>query len=537
MNANSANPGENAGSSEKSRLCYVIMPFSGTKSCSEDQWTRIFEDLIKPAVEGAGLGYECRRSEATRGNIIKAIVRSLYEAHVVIADLTDQNPNVFYELGVRHALQDRTILLAQSRKSVPFDLRPYATHVYNWKDGAAQEKFRTKLIHLLADVDAKPDRPDNPVSDFLTDPAHRRAVMPVEEAQTPIAPPVGDSVAPPPQRPAVMPVEEAERPLTPAEVATAQCLAGPQAEGLNASTLGLSVGRERDIVALRLIMRPTRRYFAATWPARLVELNAAHKGDQTVNKAEIHDYALPLITNFSQDIEKVEGFALSLVDAEWDRGVLDLLDLAGDWITYSEDLRSGGGYRAIQGSPALCAWRLLCLMGSKAISNASMSILKTVLRRPIESRELGGQLNTQPLAGRAGLFYPEALLGYADLGVRYLSELATRHEHIAGEFVGKTEYLENLAKFLVIAGLAVDVESPESEHPLYPGYRHLEGARQAIESLVEGLRRNPEFLQAVASVLDETPDEFRKAWPERARHQNSERLGIFDTGPRLPDAI
>jgi hypothetical protein len=500
----------NADSTQKSRLCYVIMPFSSTESCSEAEWKSIFEDLIKPAVEDSGLGYECRRSEATRGNIIGAIIRSLYEAHVVIADLTDQNPNVFYELGVRHALRDRTILLAQSYDFLPFDLRPYATHVYGWRDSTEREKLGDKLRELLTDVDAKPDRPDNPVSDFLRQPGQTRAVMLMEQVATPIA-------------------RE--------EVARAQCLAGPQAEGLNASALGLLVGRERDILGLRLIMRLTRRYFAGTWPARLVELNAAQEGEQRLEEGKIYEYALPLITNFSQDIEKVEFFALSLVDADWDGAIPSLLDLAGDWITYSDEQPSGRGYRAIQGSPALCAWRLLCLVGTKAMSDNSITILKTVLRHPIESRELGGQLNMRPLAGRARLFWPEALLGYANLGVQYLSELCTRHEHVAGEFVSNTEYLQSLSKFLVIASLAVEVDSPDRAYPLYPGYRDLKGATQAMESLVGRLRRSPEFLQAVAGVLDETPEEFRKAWTERARRQNSESLGLFDTGPRLPDAI
>jgi len=53
-----------------SRICFIIMPFSDAPSCTEDEWTKIFETLIKPAVEDdPGLGYECRRSAATRGNI------------------------------------------------------------------------------------------------------------------------------------------------------------------------------------------------------------------------------------------------------------------------------------------------------------------------------------------------------------------------------------------------------------------------------------------------------------------------------------
>ena len=53
------------------RTCFVIMPFSTTASCSEEGWTYIFEKVLRPSIEGAGLDYECRRSVATRGNIVE----------------------------------------------------------------------------------------------------------------------------------------------------------------------------------------------------------------------------------------------------------------------------------------------------------------------------------------------------------------------------------------------------------------------------------------------------------------------------------
>ena len=94
------------------KVCFVIMPFSTTSSCKEEEWTWIYENLYKVAVEGSDLDYQCHRSVATRGNIVGAIVRDLNDAHIVVADLTDRNANVFYELGVRHALKDRSIILA-----------------------------------------------------------------------------------------------------------------------------------------------------------------------------------------------------------------------------------------------------------------------------------------------------------------------------------------------------------------------------------------------------------------------------------------
>ena len=156
------------------KMCYVIMPFSKTRSCSEEQWTAIFEDLIRPAVEKAGLGYVCRRSEATTGSIIRQIIEHLHDSDVVVADVTDRNANVFYELGVRHALKNRTIIIAQKRKHIPSDLLGYASHVYHWRTESGRTELRSKIRQLLDHIEKEPDRPDSPVSDFLGD---RRGVV------------------------------------------------------------------------------------------------------------------------------------------------------------------------------------------------------------------------------------------------------------------------------------------------------------------------------------------------------------------------
>ncbi|MCJ7654443.1 MAG: hypothetical protein MUO97_03940 [Dehalococcoidia bacterium] len=152
----------------KKKKCFVIMPFSGTESCNEEKWKEIFDHIIKPAVEDCRLGYKCERSLPERENIIKGILRALSEADVVIADLTDGNPNVFYELGVRHTLTKRTILIAQGKEHIPFDLRPYPTVFYG-ESPTKIANFKSDIKRKLMDVSKNPERSDNPVADFLKD--------------------------------------------------------------------------------------------------------------------------------------------------------------------------------------------------------------------------------------------------------------------------------------------------------------------------------------------------------------------------------
>src|SRR4051794_7114624 len=113
------------------RSCFVIMPIGDPNldRSKYELFKEIYEDVIAPAVRAATPDCECIRADEIKeaGSIIRDIVSQLCDADLVIADLTDKNPNVFYELGVRHALGKPTILISQRIEDVPFDLRPYRT--------------------------------------------------------------------------------------------------------------------------------------------------------------------------------------------------------------------------------------------------------------------------------------------------------------------------------------------------------------------------------------------------------------------------
>ena len=150
----------------KKKLCFVIMPFSATKRCTTEVWTEIFENVHKLAIIGSRLGYKCERSKIRTGAFIKDILMQLNQADVVLADLTDMNPNVFYELGVRHTLRTRTILVSQTMDDVPSDLKQYGVITYNTTPNGVTE-YKKKISKILKDIRNNPDRPDNPVSDYL----------------------------------------------------------------------------------------------------------------------------------------------------------------------------------------------------------------------------------------------------------------------------------------------------------------------------------------------------------------------------------
>ena len=139
---------------------------SDTQSYKEADWTKIFEHIIKPAIEECGFDYKCKRYSLGRANIIKDILEDLNRAQLVISDLTDNNANVLWELGVRHTLKRRTILISQDKKFIPSDLKDYPVIPYD-QTKTGYDKFKEDIKEKLKDIETNPDKPDSPVADFL----------------------------------------------------------------------------------------------------------------------------------------------------------------------------------------------------------------------------------------------------------------------------------------------------------------------------------------------------------------------------------
>ena len=99
---------------------FVAMPF-GIKE--DIDFNAVFRELIKPALEGAGFKVFRADEEMRAGNIRTDMFQELLLADLVVADLSIDNPNVWYELGVRHALRKRGVVQISCRRDqTPFDV-------------------------------------------------------------------------------------------------------------------------------------------------------------------------------------------------------------------------------------------------------------------------------------------------------------------------------------------------------------------------------------------------------------------------------
>jgi hypothetical protein len=127
-----------------SNLCFVLMPF--LKSMEP-----IYTDHIKPHVEFEGIS--CQRADDIVGtNIITYdIWEKINRARFIVADLTGKNPNVFYEVGLAHAIGKEVILIAQSMDDVPFDLKALRCIVYSFTPRGMKE-LENKLTQTIRTI-------------------------------------------------------------------------------------------------------------------------------------------------------------------------------------------------------------------------------------------------------------------------------------------------------------------------------------------------------------------------------------------------
>lgn len=148
--------------------CFVIMPFSkSSEDHDEKYWTNHFENFLKPEIEKAP-NLNAQRSDELRADILKQIILSLYDSFIVVADLTDRNANVYWELGIRQSFKFKTITIAEEGTKLPFDVSTKSTLFYHPNDPKGDKEFCKKFNEALFDCIENPEKSDSIVLDTLS---------------------------------------------------------------------------------------------------------------------------------------------------------------------------------------------------------------------------------------------------------------------------------------------------------------------------------------------------------------------------------
>jgi hypothetical protein len=123
--------------------CFVMMPFA-------DPLGKHYELIYKPAIEKAKLSAVRADSDIFgTGKIIDQILVGISGAKVLVAELTGRNPNVFYELGVAHALKKPVVLVSADEQDVPFDVKHIRVITYDKHDPFWGDKLITKVAENI----------------------------------------------------------------------------------------------------------------------------------------------------------------------------------------------------------------------------------------------------------------------------------------------------------------------------------------------------------------------------------------------------
>lgn len=149
------------------KTCFVIMPIGdqvidGT-IISQSELKNKYDDLIKEALLNARPNLEIVRADdiSLPGTITTDIIARIMHSDYVVADVTYPNPNVFYELGLRHACKPGTIIIKDSAgPRVPFDIA-HLRYIEYENTPSGLKDLSKRLVQLFGHLDNNPGRPDN----------------------------------------------------------------------------------------------------------------------------------------------------------------------------------------------------------------------------------------------------------------------------------------------------------------------------------------------------------------------------------------
>jgi len=148
---------------EKKPLCFVVSPIGGPDSEARAEADWVLKYLIKAALAD---DYEVKRADefAQPDVITNVVILSIKNADLVVVDLTDHNPNVFYELALAHMLQKPVIPLIKADQRIPFDNQAMGTIHYSRARVDLWEKAIASLKSAAGETRQEHYKVNNPVT-------------------------------------------------------------------------------------------------------------------------------------------------------------------------------------------------------------------------------------------------------------------------------------------------------------------------------------------------------------------------------------